>query len=359
MKKLAFLFLLILPLLVSCPIEDPFASLEGTNLLSDNEQAFTGWAVEYGKTVSYDYMTFNDSTEAGPDSDSTVKRLEIVNLVPNGDFENALSATAWVDVGGGSGTISADGHLNYNLPNTVDRVDFKLTDSSDGLSDGLPANSTYLIHFNLLSATATSIFEYQNDSPQPWTCSVSDTTKVYLFPDYFIDSFDSTFQPGGTNIFSIGTTSTGDVSSGYIDNLRINRTDITPNLGISVPVESDGRDNLLSGTYRFTVYVKNDPAVTPVTANRMAADFVSISILSPDEASVMYSNTGVFESSSAWDDWTACSVTAFIQIDDAATYAFRLLISPSNNSGAYYKRDVGSILLAAPVIEYSSDGSFE
>ena len=350
-----FILLLTLPLLISCPIADPFAELEGINLLSTEEIAFTGWAVGYSKTVAYDYLTFSTSTETGPASGDTVRRIELVNLVPNGDFEAAISSEWSSDTGTPPNTTS--NHLNYNLGKN-DRVNYNMTDASNGLLDGLVSEASYIIHFDIRSSiTGTSYFEYRLPR-HAWNVDIKSTTATYKFPAEFHDIVDSSFtKSDSTSIFSIGTIDGGPTMAGYIDNLRITRTDVDSCLSITIPVTSTGRADLLSGMYKFTVYVKNDPDVTPTTPNRMPAEYLTMCIASPDGATI--SNLTAQSFSEDWSEWTACSVTGQIQIDNDAESALRLRVSPTDMYSASYKRTLGSLLISSPVLEFSSDGVFE
>ena len=350
------ILLIILPLLVSCPIEDPFAALEGVNLLSTDEQAFTGWAVDYSSEVSFDYLTFNSSTAAGPATGDTVKRIELVNLVPNGDFEAAVSSE-WDSDGTVVTYNAASNYLSYSFTNN-ERVYYNMNDAGKGLLDGLVDGAGYIIHFDVSSINpGTSYFEFSSPV-QTWKISIEKADTVYYFPaDFYGDVGYSFSASGSTQIFSIGNTTDGGAMTGYIDNLRISRTDIDSFLSISVPVSSDGREDLLSGIYRFTVYVKNDPDVTPTTANRMPAEYLTLSIESPDDASV--SNISFQSFGEDWSDWTACSVTGQIQIDDGSESALVLQISPTDTVSSLYKRTLGSLLISSPILEYSSDGVFE
>ncbi len=355
MKRLLLVAMAVIPFLFSCPTGDYFSDIEGINLLSVDEQAFTGWEIDYGSDdVTFEYMTFTESAQAGPSTGDTVYRMEIVNLVPNGDFKSDTLGPGWNPIGGATGIINNE-TLEYALDSNAHRVDYDLSNAADGLV----SEASYIIRFQLKSTSAGSAyFEYRNP-PRKWTLDNPSTSLIYNFPTAFPDGTDATFTPNETtDIFTIGTTQTGGTMYGYIDNLRVARTDINSYITLNVPKSNMTRTDLPSGEYRFTVYVKDDPDVTPTTVNRMPASAVSLFLLSAADALVSGGSYASFEAADDWSDWTALSVTGHIQVDNDAETALRLRITPTDISRGSYGRDVGSLLISSPVLEYSSDGSF-
>jgi len=349
--RLILTTLLVVLSLSSCPMGTSFSDLEGINLLSTDEQAFTGWVIDYSKTVSYDYLTFENSAEAGPAGAPSVHRMEIVNLVPNGDFFDGSTLADWVPTGAAP-SISG-GRLIYNIA-TGDSIVYNI---GTEIFDSLISDGIYNIRFNFISnTTGSSGFQYSSPVTA-WPLSVTNTSLIYQFPEDFSSDADNSFTPHlTTNEFQIGT---GETMSGSLDNFRIARTDIESCIFINIPVTSVDRPDLVSGTYRFTVYVKNDPgATTTPVQNRMPASSVCLGIYSSENASVSSKNEVSYGASSAWLDWTPYSVTGHIQIDEGAETALRLRISPTDTLRGSYGRDVGSLLISAPSLEYSSTGRF-
>jgi hypothetical protein len=151
---------------------------------------------------------------------------------------------------------------------------------------------------------------------------------------------------------------------GYMDNLRMLRTDIENRIVLEVPWSAGGtRPDLVSGFYRFSLYIKNIPPAE-LPANEFQSKSVTLGILNtPGGLNSIY-NQAVHQSNDAgvnWDEWTQISVDSFLQVDRLATDptdpVIFLCITPTNVQSAPFK-DVGSILIAAPGLRYSSDGTF-
>ena len=396
MKRLTVLILLIFPLLVSCPTGDYFSRLEGTNLLDSAAKDFTDWTITYSKTIpiGYDYLEFTEAaadagTTAGLSAGAAIYRLELVNLVQNGDFEQALGAN-WTPVDDNDpvstlelNIIPSAGEsfemygnvLEYNIEDDPDDyIDF---DFLSGL-DFFESSGAYVLRFDLKSQTSGGItfeqrFREASGDAVDWSINIITANYLYKVPFDF-DTVDGQFTYNfPDSFFTIGASQkSGTTQKGYIDNMRAGRTDVQSCIIIDVPWQDDtvSRWFLLSGFYRFSVMVKNDPTVSPATANRIPSESISLCLLSLKDGEIEESFSQSWSSSDTgadWSGWTKVWVDTnnSIQIDppensESANYnAIRLRITPTDISGGNNTYDIGSLLIAEPSLEFSSDGIFE
>lgn len=391
-KNLQFTIFLALLMVASCKIDNPFAELESAEFLTDAQRQLDTvtpeWYIDYGQTTTYaDYVqvTYVPAAQAGTTVnlptgyDNYIYRLSITNLIPNGDFESALSAD-WVDVGGATsntvadpGDTKADGEdlfhgdvLSFStIAFSTDRIELDLKIIGQ---DGLLSDAFYLIRFDFSSnSTGSKNFQLQGHGEQGiWTANITTANTVYSLPSDFEDpGIETQFTPETTNIFTIGTTEAGGKAiSGYMDNLRMIRTDIENRIVLEVPWSTGGtRPDLVSGFYRFSVFIKNVP-LAELPVNEFQSKNVTLGISSNLGGVGSNCNQAVHQSSDSganWDEWTLVSVDSFIQVDEPATdptdTVIFLYIAPTNKQVATSK-DVGSILIAAPSLHYSSDGTF-
>ena len=151
---------------------------------------------------------------------------------------------------------------------------------------------------------------------------------------------------------------------GYMDNLRMLRTNIENRIVLEVPWSAGAsRPDLVSGYYRFSLYIKNIPP-SELPANEFHSESVTLGISTSFGGLNIVYNQAVYQSNDTgvnWDEWTPVSVESFLQIDEPTTdptdTVIFLCITPTNKQIATFT-DVGSILIAAPSLQYSSDGTF-
>lgn len=385
------LLVLLLVTGAACKMDNPFAELESSEFLTDTQRQLdttTEWYIDYGQTTTYaDYVQIGAvtaaqaGTTAGLDIDYVdyIYRLSITNLIPNGDFESALSAD-WVDVGGAtSSTVGDPGHTNIasvdffqgdvlsfnTIQPSTDRIELDLDIVS---YDTLITGAFYLIRYDFSSISpGTKYFQMQGLGDQGiWTPNIDLENTVYSLPaDFTVPGLETQFWSETTNIFTIGTTEVGgSAMSGYMDNLRMLRTDIENRIVLEVPWSTEGtRPDLVSGHYRFSVYIKNIP-LSELPANEFQSKSVTLGISTTFGGLNSIYNQAVHQSDDPganWDEWTQISVDSFLQVDEPATdptdTVIFLCITPTNKQSATFK-DVGSVLIAAPSLHYSSDGTF-
>jgi hypothetical protein len=382
-----FFLVLLLGAGAGCSMDNPFAEIESSELLTDAQRqlATTEWHIDYGQTPAYsDYVQINSvtATAAGTTAglptgyDDDIHRLSITNLIPNGDFESALSAD-WSTVGGAIAAIATAPAQTNTLGETLysgNVLDFTITDpSADRIELNLNAAAPtsfvstgfYLIRFDFSdSGAGDKYFQLQGFENGSWVTPVVTPNTIYSVPNDY-SGIDTYFQGNSANIFTIGTTTgQGGGMDGYMDNLRMLRTDIENRIVLEVPWSAGGtRPDLVSGFYRFSLYIKNIPPAE-LPPNEFQSKSVTLGISNtPGGLNSIY-NQAVHQSNDAganWDEWTQISVDSFLQVDKPATDpndpVIFLCITPTNVQSAPFK-DVGSILIAAPGLRYSSDGTF-
>ena len=387
MKRARFFILFtILIAATSCWMEHSFSDLETAELLTLEQQEFaaTEWSTDYGKTSppSYpDYVSLNavSASDAGAtggipdDFQDDIHRLAITNLIDNGDFESSLSG--WNSVNGATATretapdqtntreeaLFRGNALRFSLQDSSNLLEYDLN-ASNNVADGLVNEAFYLIRFDFSADNqGVKYFQLQGHSSEfNWAPNLESSATIYSLPNYFTN-IDSNFSPETDNVFTIGTLSGGAAMAGYMDNLRMVRTDIDNKIILPVPYRAEGRPDLVSGTYRFSVYIKQ---VESLPLNEFHAQSVSLGMSATDGGLHLVENHAIYHSDDPgadWSSWTQVTVESYLQIDtppeDPEDPVVYLTITPTDIQLAQTK-DVGSILVAAPQLRYSKDGTF-
>ncbi len=362
MKKLA-VFTLFMLTLFSCSDSAPdLSEYQGINYIEStplDPAAETNWV---RTDITGTYITFTavvPSTTTGlPAGTTDYSRLEILNLLPDGGFDGDADASPdnWTVTGGTGIIVAGDANtihpgnksLRFNLDATQ-RIHFNL---DAVLADSAVDNADYLVNFkfNRASQNLTAVFEYNDNAAQysggiwkPKTTVASSGNNYDIFRDSLITA------KAGADYFSLGSIPAEDDSqSGNIDDVRVVRVDQSYKLDLTVPYTSSGRPELISGNYRFSIYVKKEDAgdinPDPANPNRFPAETVTLYI-NNDPAAVDV--TSVTDAS-----WSKISADRFIQIQENDT--IKLSIAPDNSTSPYLK-NAGSILISAPSLYYISD----
>ena len=388
MKKIFIFAGLAVFLFFSCNLIKDFDEYTGVDLIAGKSFTSEDWQADRAESyyLNFEPVTAEEAgTTQGLPSGAEIYRLEIPNLVPNGDFEETNPGEApagWVlsestnninQVIDSGNYLINNNTLRFDIDNSkTNRIDYNLRSDTTGLLDGFIEESSYLVRFDIRS-TSETIFEYNNNSKTftLWSFEKGEDLSVRVFPLEIMDS-QFTAQSGQAHFFSIGTFEKHEQKpqEGYIDNFRITRTDINQYIRLSVPVtDSEGnRLELLDGIYRFSVYIKEDPTHTKASAtapNRFPANGVSL-LMSVKSGDTVLKTTvpEVFspdDEGADWSVWSQISMTAFIQFDlpGAGTIEEQMLelaITPTDTSAGGAGKDVGSILIAAPSLEFLPDG---
>ena len=395
MVRMKRYLVLLLPLLVliACDPVDQFGDYRDVNLIDG--KGFDSGVWEPDRDESY-YMNFEEvsSSIAGstgdlPD-DSGIYRLEIPNLVPNGDFEGSTVGggvpSPWVliNTSGLSSADVVDTSSSYDINGNTfyydiddketDRINY---DMQSNLKDGFKEGKNYIIRFNIRSDGYTS-FEYNDGSSgfpgYSWTLQAGTDMSIRSFPDENIISL-ITAQSGATHNFTIGALDPDvqRVQTAYIDNFRVVRTDIDQFVRYEVPVvdSSGSRPELIDGYYKFSVYIKEDPTNTTIqsadkVANRFPASGVTLQMaLKYDDEVYKTSAPAAFhpdDEDTDWSEWTKVTLTSgdafsVTQFGTTEKVFIELRITPTDAAQAGNNKDAGSLLIASPSLEYLPDGS--
>ena len=172
----------------------------------------------------------------------------------------------------------------------------------------------------------------------------------------------------GLNAFSIGISPEVEAASqlARVDNVRIVRSDLELHLRTRLQyIEADRPRQLalVSGTYRFSVYVRRDlsatnsGSTTPIVPNRYMATNLTLGI---HTATQSYAASEASGATDTWEEWTKVSLETFVQIDEPAqsdTEVLSLSICATDITGGAITVDAGSILVAAPSLEFLPTGS--
>ncbi len=388
--------------LFACNNGDLFPEYENTNLLSaeSRELSPTQWITDQTST----YMTYEEVSGTGyepPDghSDATVYRLEIKNLVPNGDFETSTAGTVpngWsvVNNGGGADTLEIidagnlgsgvsqglinDKTMHFAVDNAADMVIYDLRDPTYGVTDGLIGGASYLIRYDYRTS-GQLFFEYNDTVSSLYFWSFyggpngdrpSSLTNLIEFPpSHLYGEFPDIAVGSATDynyIFGSLNSAQSGPQEGYIDNVRLIGTDITYKLKLNLSV-NDTVQPLISGTYRFSIYIKRDPSAG--TGNRFQTNRVTIGIKGGgvggeentfDES--LYSNFKTYyegEDGADWSKWTEIKVDCFVQIPENisnSTKILELTVCPTDDQYGALNMDAGSILISSPSLIMAPNG---
>jgi hypothetical protein len=407
--------LLILLTLAGCgdPI-DVFSDYRGVNLL--DSQGLDQWALHDSVTAEIPLMVFTDVTTSLAASGSSLPedgpndfyRLEVKNMLPNGDFEGDISEQ-WTEKNPGpnlvfettpnskansfwwlSGDVlrhdsdaASESYAYVDLENELIRypTETESWDVTVHFSALLPSDK-YSYSFGIYKTPGLGYISEATVSAQAGT----DLTIYRLFPA--IDPVEQEISGNTENTFSIGGVENRYFSLQqsesnldlHFDNLRIARVQ-DANFSYSLETGLTREDStrrpslpLQSGTYEFSIYVKPDPVVTPDPQglNRFPARFVTISIIGQNKVA---SRTYDLWSGNPKDgftqptDWVQLRLTTENLIGSlygvsGDTELIRLQIIPTamgdsvyNLDGteyenAYPNEDAGSILIAQPRLEF-------
>ncbi|MFP4383922.1 MAG: hypothetical protein ACLFST_02325 [Spirochaetia bacterium] len=381
-------------LLISCPAgEDLFTEYRGVNLIENQGFESGDWQVSYGEaSPAFDYLRFEPvstvnagTTDGLPAGTSSIHRLELVNLFPNGDFvENSPGdiPAGWELRGPvGSGRIfettttlkpdaglPMEGNVLHFKLNGLQWSIFNFDDPETGLLDGFIPNSQYFIQFDS-SCQFPNLFSYTDliIVKREWAIGNDTSWSVTPFPPP--EEGDARFTTlEEFDYFSIGLPNEGNnAQEGFIDNIRVGRTDIEQKIILQVPISDpeELRPDLVDGHYRFSFYIKLESAgmISPAYPNRFDADSISLSLkLSMGEEITQFQS--FFSDEEGWsrDEWTKITFQTpkVLQFDipdepDAEVPHLEIALTPTNS----VSRDIGSILIAAPSLTYEPDGFTE
>lgn len=383
----------------SCKEADLFPEYRGVNIISQRGLGMDSWGTRRSEEyyINFEHPEEGEAldTDGLPDGAAAadIYRVEIPNLMPNGDFEASTPGTIpseWVSDGGTPAagtdfyyeTFTESAYTDADPGQVINGTSFYYNISSDktiqvrydlaNLLDGFVDGSSYTLRFDI-RATRETIFEHNDGTTSymniPWILERSETLDVREFPSELLDP-QFTAEEGGSNYLAIGTFDEDSrrLQDAYMDNIRIVRNNIRNDIYLLVPLEDSdtGGLELLDGSYKFSVFVKNDPTNTTGSApeaNRMPASGVSLGIslrdgddtkdfiipeaFHPDDEGADWSN---------WTELTAYADVRLSQVDSSEEVFLELTITPNDTSAAGIKQDAGSILIVRPWLEYLPEG---
>jgi len=324
-------------------------------------------------------MTYEDSGETY--NGAPAYRLRTVNLFPNGDFEDAAKAGThgdWLnsDAGFTSYSVATTDVIqgSYSLTCRISNQTALIYYPLDSLSDTFLAKTPYTFRFSLiyLDNKSDAAFEINGNtvlSDVQKTLSLANpsgaSATTFTYPDDFVDSpFDNTtFRNDAATplYFYLNTLSDTDArgsQSVSLDKIRFLRSDLGYKIRLRLFRSAANRLELLSGTYRLSVYVKQDPNAG--ANNVFPASRISLGInRAYDSVTTAFLDDGSkgIAAASEWSDWTKVSATfKNVQVDvyGDAYPSLELTISATDSAGDA-TRDVGSILVSAPSLEFLPD----
>lgn len=410
-------------LTVTCKAPDLFSEYDGqsflstTSLQSDSWQLMPDYSFETGTTAD-DYMDYTLQSSTGGPSGGPVYRLEIKNLLQNGDFETGATTAPWF-LYNSTTKVGAPG--NNDIPGTleiinsgvyeIDNNTTRMTLLSDErakivLKSAFTKQETYVP-----SKSYFFSYDYRTNAP----------ISIFFFPDWNpaatepdeLEAYQAFGGPGGTsdnqsesirneypplnpvltnpkvlNKFNASDTVlalnndtlgfSGNAQGGSYDNFRIVRSPEGEfDLRLRLKMNLDHRNDLtlIPGYYRFSVYVKQES----IGANNIFhADRVELSIqgydvdnqLNVEDAQVFYKTQLLSDTYSELDggsfpgDWSSnwvqlvlASDKTFQVPDISADTVMELTIAPSNpgsRDNSWNRLTAGSLLISEPILEYSS-----
>ena len=339
-----------------------FEEYAGVNLIETHPfdpPVPTDWLLSNGTYVNFTDRTAADAT--GLPSSADISGLTIPNLAANGDFENGT--TGWTN--GGFTSIAIDGGaidgntLDYAVNDAGAMITYNLLTLTD-----FDATSSYrfLFSYQMKSGYGAYLFFEVNDGASEisdlWKPEPATTTLSYEFPYDAPGDSSVVSQLDGSPFFAIGSVlGSPDVSTqaGYLDNFRVIRTHVAPTLitdattvldksvYFDVPLVETGRLPLVSGTYRFSVWIRREESafLTPLTQNSFQSNGISLRMANLGDGS---SHTAFIPADSSWSSWQKVSVTGSLEIDSSTDPALRLSIMPTLG----IDQDCGTMLVAVP-----------
>ena len=376
-------------MLAGCPQgPGPFDNYVGVNLIEDQGvfgfQAIPSKWVLDAAAVYRNFESYSAvDVPTGAPTGAEAWRLEIKNLVLNGDFEATVPPAApvgWASVGGAtletvSGTSeSLDGvTMRLYCADGSQMVDL---DVRAAAADGFNQYNTYFARFDYRTNKDGIVFEYNNMPVLPppegtWTWKADgDTEKTftgrYTFPPTdIVPTVTVNAAAQQHYLFNSLLSSVSRKIEGYVDNFRLIRTN--QSYFVRMPIaDGEAALPLVAGAYRFSAWVKRDPDVTPAELNRFLSSAVELSIKRIYETvdgetstitavKAFHDGVEVDLSDGQWHQVWADLPSQEWQTE-GATVSMEVGISPTDETLGAGSLDCGSILIAAPGLEMLPDG---
>jgi len=412
--------------LASCDLNtEYFAEYRGVNLLGnyDFSAEYSAGKPKWNLTTSTDFMTWerigastNPASDlardlaagtptTGPDGKSPVYRLEIKNLIPNGDFEdasvtpegshtlpsfwspsyyNASIAPATtspyaINYGASPSPTTKAGSINgrslgWRAGQPGDQLRINLYAAATSLSPTAWSATAYRFHMNFINVAGKSdlaIFLYTAagakgtnstlaDDAFDWTYRIpivdkeSDSTSIFHVSKRFLT--DTVGTEG--RILVLGPNTVSGQYAAVADNFRLLPDTETLGAQAVFPSLSSGSNTLLpgsrSGMYTFSFQLRDDP--TAGTLNRFIPEVLSIKLTARVKSGTPTYQATITRPSEGWSTWTKQTFAMgfdFVNSDAALGTEPALSITISPTYSATGAADVGSVLVSQPVLTFN------
>ena len=375
--------------LTGCRWRDPFPEYQGVNLIESrglSVDSFTHAYMDGSDPASmFEYVHVSSVTAAeygntaGLPSgvEDTIRRLEAVNLFPDGDFEQSMAGLAPINwdidsavtppkVDPATFTVDGSGKINGNsVEFSVAGFQAGVLDLDTHLLDGLVEPAIYFLNLQFIRSSPAMFitFDYGDDDSttyldnRTWIIQsrTDGETPVETLPtagDPLLDLVTEFPASGtGNNYFYVGSPQSAPGQAGYVDNIRIGRLDPTPHVAAHIAAANDdGSLPLVTSTYRLSVYVKSEIAdqVTPSANghNRFRAGQIALGFNSANF--ILFTQDEVGWTTDTWQ-----LVSADFELDDEdltgdPPLQVRLTVIHPDSPV------IGSVLIADPRLELAS-----
>ncbi len=399
---------------MTCNLDPSFSEYEGEDFLSQTSwsdwELMPDYTFETGTTAG-DYMDFSPVPgETGPNG-GEVYRLEIKNLLKNGDFSDGASTLPWKYYDAYAPALPTTTIPNTTIMEIVTsngdyKADFNIYSDGGTIDERLLINpysdfiqpltyiggKIYLFSFNyelnsdtdklhlyffknwIYTDTSLSSFNYITEDltnyPSLTIPEPDPENPENITPNYFTSS-ESGFENDYLGFAKVST------QLGKFDDFTIIRSpdsDFDLRLRLKLNVDHRSDLELISGYYRFSIWVKE--ADLSALANKYHSDRVELGIrgydeenqLNVDDVKVFYKTQALKDefattSGTYSGDWSSDWVELVFESENliqlpnvSTTPVFEISISPSNPGGSdssWNRLAPGTILIAEPTLEYS------
>lgn len=428
--RVAVPVLFLFVLLSGCKLNtDYFSEYRGLNLLKDydfDDFEADGTTPKWNLATSTDFMTWERigdpadpnnnlsrdqaaaTPTAGPDGVSPVYRLEIKNLIPNGDFEDgAVTAEGqttlpafWSTATYTGSAVATPSGIQFGVspspttrPGSIsgrslgwagvqagDQLRLDLYSATTSVRPSAWSAGKYRFRCELINVSEkaeVAMYLYTlsglavsqavlADREGNWTVTTTKSDDsvdhASIFPSSTMFLTNTEFPNDEGRTLAFGHKEAVGPYAAVIDNVRLVPDDQTLGVQARFPRLDSGAAPLLPGTepgmYVFAVYVRNDP--TAGTLNRFQPADLSVQLkaaVKPNpKATPTYQSAAGLRPAGGWSDWTLLTFKMgfdFVNLNSELDGKPALTITLSPTNGSTGDADVGSLLVSQPVLTFN------